>query len=279
MKAQLVISVVLAAGLLSGCVAPSTKVDLKKKQIEATDRTGKAIYGVGRGIIAGDTTVIDPYEAGHDQATAQAMREIDAIRQRLLAQEKALNEFLNTAIDAAGAAVPGGGIGANVAKNLLNRFKMVNDVAATAANDATAAKTDAAGATNRIANLDSQIKSTNQQLDDTRKAFAKLDTDTQSKLGEISKDQLARLESLRNDRAKFEEEFRKELSELGLTTAQIKGLEEKTKGLSTEQIIGLLVAAGAGGALGKTGKSRAQPEIEKLKDKIGEIDKQIVKHG
>src|SRR5207302_1383933 len=87
--------------------------------------------------------------------------------------------------------------------------------ASSAKDDAATAKADASGVKAKITSLDFDLRLTGQQLEEAKRTLAKFDNDTQVKLGEISKDQLLRLDSLKNDRVKFEEEFRKQLTDLG----------------------------------------------------------------
>lgn len=100
--------------------------------------------------------------------------------------------------------------------------------------------------------------------------LAKLSSETTAKLGSLTEDNIAKLATLTNN----DEAFRRELQAAAkLTNAEMAGL----KGMSAEEIMLMLGAAGAataaGGALGKTGKSRSHDDIEKLKDLIAKLPK------
>ena len=92
-----------------------------------------------------------------------------------------------------------------------------------------------------------------------------LDKETALKLAALPADAVKTLEGLKKD----DEAFREKLQELGkFTDAQRKELE----GLSVEEILAILGAMGAatvgGGVLAKAGKSRAQPEIDRLSKEV-----------
>ena len=87
-----------------------------------------------------------------------------------------------------------------------------------------------------------------------------------------TKETFDKLSALRDD----DQEFRRVLQQdLQLTSAEMEGL----KGMSTEQILALLAAAGGaagiGVAGGRGGKSRATPEIEKLRESVSGITASI----
>ncbi len=110
------------------------------------------------------------------------------------------------------------------------------------------------------------------KLGAVEKTLAKLDPSTIAKLEFVSEETMRALEGLKDEDRAFREKLQ---SELQLYNAEMAGLT----GISVEEILALLVAAGsaaaAGGALGKTGKSRGHVEIEKLKDRIDTITTDI----
>lgn len=97
----------------------------------------------------------------------------------------------------------------------------------------------------------------------------------QTRLATVSAEGVRELELLKGDRDAF---LVKLESVAELTAADM----EELKGLSTESIMAMLLAAagaaGAGGLLGKTGKSRGTGEIEKLKDRLDGITTDAALH-
>lgn len=114
-----------------------------------------------------------------------------------------------------------------------------------------------------LASLKDELAAANERL-------AGLDAGTRENLANVSKntEAMRKLESLQDNDKVFREALQKQAN---LTDKEMEGL----KGLSTEEIMAMLAAAGVaaagGGALGKTGKSRGHAEIEKLKDAINDI--------
>ncbi|MEE8106106.1 MAG: hypothetical protein V3T86_11285 [Planctomycetota bacterium] len=95
--------------------------------------------------------------------------------------------------------------------------------------------------------------------------LATLSDSTRDKFASITATQLEKLTELKGDRAKFD----LQLLKIGLKASEVDDL----KGMSTTEIMALLAAAGAGGALGKTGKSRAQVDVDALKEKLAAMNK------
>jgi archaellum component FlaC len=100
----------------------------------------------------------------------------------------------------------------------------------------------------------------------------RLDRETVAKLSSVNAQTLRELERLKGDGLAFREKL---AGDLQLTREAMDAM----KGLTTEEILalvaGTLSAAAAGGALGKTGKSRGSSEIEKIKDRLDAITTDI----
>jgi hypothetical protein len=148
--------------------------------------------------------------------------------------------------------------------------------AADAKKDATDAKEESKSAAKKADALAAELGINKVQLEAARKTLEQLDSDTKVKLQNVSADQIRELAKLKDDREKFNDEFRKTLEALKLDQKQIANIQEKTKGMSTQEILAILAAAGTAGAAGiasaRTGKSRSQPEIDALKSKVTELD-------
>lgn len=138
-----------------------------------------------------------------------------------------------------------------------------------------AAKTEADVAMNKamlvgakVDNVAEAVGNATNKFDEIQKALAELSKETRDKFASATQETFNELTALRTDDAKFRSVLQERLQ---LTNAEMEGL----KGMSTEQILAMLAAAGgatmAGGALGKTGKSRGQADIDALKDELSEL--------
>ncbi len=109
---------------------------------------------------------------------------------------------------------------------------------------------------------------TDARIDETDAKLEALSQSLRDKMASADSATIARLDALKGDEAAFREKLE---ADLKLTPDQLKQLD----GMTTEQIMGLIAsaiaAAGLGGAFGKTGKSRGQADIEKLKDAVNDI--------
>ena len=120
--------------------------------------------------------------------------------------------------------------------------------------------------------LDQRTAIVAKDVDALRAALQQLDQQTVAKLTSVSTQTLKELAALKGDSKAFREKL---AAELQLTRSSMDAM----KGLSTQEIMALLAAAlsaaAAGGALGKTGKSRGSIEIEKLKEKLDAVTTDI----
>ena len=114
-----------------------------------------------------------------------------------------------------------------------------------------------------------ELNSMNRELE---ARLMQLSEKTRSNLASTTADTRAKLESLVNDRQQFDDVLRDELK---LTSAEIEGL----KGMTTNEILALIAAAGGAAGIGiaggRGGKSRSHGDIEKLKDSIGRLTADI----
>jgi hypothetical protein len=155
--------------------------------------------------------------------------------------------------------------------------------ASRARDDAADAKKEAVSSRTKADELATQLGITKAELDSAAKALGRLDPDTKVKL----ENQINELAKFRDDRSKFDEKLQDTLTGLKLTAAQSKEFMEKTKGMTPTEILAILgsaagaatAGAGVGGVLGKTGKSRAQPQIEKLEKTVTDLQHTTLKRG
>lgn len=135
-----------------------------------------------------------------------------------------------------------------------------------------AAKDEADVAMNKAMLVGAKADTVGTALDEIQKALAELSKETRVKFASVTQETFDDLTALRTDDA----EFRRVLQErLQLTSTEMEAL----KGMSTEQILALLAAAGGaagiGVAGGKTGKSRSEPKMEKLAGELEKLAKEV----
>lgn len=120
--------------------------------------------------------------------------------------------------------------------------------------------------------LDQRTGLVSKDVETISATLQRLDRDTVAKLADVSTQTLQELERLKGDGLAFREKL---AGDLQLTREAMDAM----RGLSTEEILALLgsalSAAVAGGALGKTGKSRGSDDIEKIKDRLDAITTDI----
>ena len=106
------------------------------------------------------------------------------------------------------------------------------------------------------------------KANDLATQYADLSKELQGKLANVDVQAATALAGATGDRARFEQLLKDQVK---LTESEIAQLS----GMSTDDIMALIIAAGgatfAGGALGKTGKSRGQVDIERLREQIEEM--------
>lgn len=278
-KSPVLVIAVAAVIMLTGCVSPSEKVALKKNQIQAIDRVPKAIYGSTRAIISGDVTKMDPYETANDQGVAQTLREIDAIHQRLVAQEKMWSEFMNTALDAAGSAVPGSGLGASIAKNFITRIKAAGDVASAAEVEARSAINAAADAKSEgIKAVGMVEKCCDAKLAAIKQDFQELKAQLDKKQSDFSvsfQKEFAQLD--KEQQAKFKENFLALLAQNGASKADLEKATAKSPGE-----LAALVTGGGGISLAALlallrsfGPSRSKDDVDKINQELAVVKAKV----
>ncbi len=146
-----------------------------------------------------------------------------------------------------------------------NRLANVDDAAEEANEDIAALRED-------TSNLDQRAALVEKDVDILQNTLTQLDRETVAKLSDVSAETVRALETLKGDGKAFRQKLE---TELRLTREAMDAL----KGLTPEEIMALLAAAvsaaAAGGALGKTGKSRGAAEMEKIKERLDAVTTDI----
>lgn len=146
-----------------------------------------------------------------------------------------------------------------------NRLANVDDAAEEANEDIAALRED-------TSNLDQRAALVEKDVDILQNTLTQLDRETVAKMAEVSAETVRALDTLKGDGKAFRQKLE---TELQLTREAMDTL----KGLTPEEIMALLAAAvsaaAAGGALGKTGKSRGSAEMEKIKERLDAVTTDI----
>ena len=297
MKKLIIFLVCTAAIALYGCANEQHTREYVQTGTESVNQISKSIIGAKRAELADDPAILDTYEKDIDNVIAQ-QRTLFAQLKQEIEQEKQQREALVSALGSiAIEALPAGSSAIQVAKAIGFKINTAEDNAIKATNEKTkevettandnkkviaalSVTTDGIAKDtkileSRIANIET---STDELLEEkyavrtdfavAKERFNSLSTSMQEKLSQVPESVIQDLTKLKADDEAFRDKLQRELQ---ITDAQMESL----KGLSTEEILGLLAAAGvatgAGGALAKTGKSRGSAEIENLRKDILEL--------
>jgi hypothetical protein len=267
-------------GLLGGCQFHEMLHDRTVMRVnENTDKGFKEVAGELKVIAPSDK--LQELQAVVDKQNTR-IAEDEKFTKDLF--EKARSEYLKKVefveeLAGAAATAVGGPGGAALGQKIVAGFEKLVGVSKDAADTAKVVETHTQ-AVSKIASDVTDLKATiarnRDELDqlvarnpDLKAKFDALDVTLKDKLAAVRgtmDDQIAKiLKDNPNDAAKVREEIEKILGDRGFTRQEIDGL----KGISTNELLLILLgsgaAAGTGGILAKTGKSRSQPEIDGLK--------------
>lgn len=227
---------------------------------------------MGKAIEAHDDNMTEQHKIQTPEVAAELDAQRELFTQRMAELDKQLAEaraeqdrmwqmILKNGGDIVKGALQIAGVPSVVTDMLMPKIDAAKDEADVAMNKAmlVGAKADTVA---------SAVSDAMEELDEIQQALARLSDETRDKFASVTQDTMDRLSALRTDDAEFRRVLQQDLQ---LTAAEMEGL----KGMSTEQILALLAAAGGaagiGVAGGRGGKSRAQPEIEKLKESVAGI--------
>lgn len=202
--------------------------------------------------------VKDNYESlseQHKKMHPEAAADIDKLKAEYAAKFEKLQERNDNIHSAVG----------EVVRELASRFANLapgGSVASYVAGVVVTASDKAEAKTDKVA-TDAKDARTTMKTDAEKARTAMLASFTT-----VRADTFAKLDSLKEDRAAFEQTLRDEVK---LTPEQLENLN----GMTTEQIMAMIAAAvgaaGAGGVLAKTGKSRSHGAIDKINERLDTI--------
>lgn len=280
-----------------GCLSGSRVNELSTEGIEAINNVPRTIIGAARSAPNANQGVLDTYEGAlENRISAQAGR-LQEMHDQLVAEEKAWKDALmgiaQTVASAVGIQIPGG---ASLQDSLTAAFGQIKkDTKATADEAVKPVEGKLVAMATRLTDAEKYLTELKDKFKDTKaeqekaafeffKSFDKetetklqnffreMEQETKQKLAAVSTDTMEKLKAAKEDREKFEKLL---ADEAKLTPDEI----QKFKGFTTEQIIALIGAAGAavaaGIAGGRSGKSRSQPEIDDLYDKLSALTTDI----
>lgn len=300
MKKLIIILICAAAILLSGCAftSPEQTHGYATQGIDAIDRNTEANLNIARA-----NPTLDPVKVAEAGKTFEDQREsyreaFEQIRKQI-EEEKQQREAIVTALGSiAIEALPAGSSALQVAKAIGLKIDTAADKKIEAANEKTKEVETTANDNKKViaalsVTTDGIVKdtkilesrmasietSTEELLEEksavrtdfavAKEKFNSLSTSMQEKLSQVPESVIQDLTKLKADDEAFRDKLQRELQ---ITDAQMESL----KGLSTEEILGLLAAAGAatgaGGALAKTGKSRGAGEIDALRRELAKVE-------
>lgn len=301
MKRPIIYIICLSGLVLSGCAftSPELTHEYVDHGIKAIDRNTEM-----RLAIAQANPDLDPVKVA--EAASSFEKQIESIDKAFneirkeIAEEKRQREnivaaFASLAIET----LPAGSSALTVAKALGFKIDTATDKALIAANEKTEEvetivsdnkvkidnlTNDTKGITKDTKNLKDRIDKIEEDtetltdekdavehdLEIARLKFDSLSTSLQEKLGKVPESLIADLTKLKADDAAFREKLQRELQ---LTDAEMESL----KGVTTEQILGLLIAAsaatGAGRYLTTHGPSREHDDIRNLRTDLTVLSK------
>ncbi len=302
---KLIIYIICSAVLaLSGCAftSPEQTHGYATQGIDAIDRNTQANLNIAQA-----NPALDPVKVAEAGKTFEDQREsyreaFEQIRKQIEEEKRQREAIVSALASIAIEAIPAGSSALQVAKAV--GFKI--DTAADKAIEAANAKTEEvevtandnkeeiatlAGTTDEITkdigDFGEKLDKIEVEIGDLKKdkitndidlALAKktlesLDPATQEKLSNVPENVIVELTKLKADDAAFREQFQRELQ---LTNEQM----ESMKGLTTDKLIALLVAAGAatgvGGLTGKfTGKAAATSGPSRGAEKLDQLGKEL----
>ena len=246
---------ILLSILVPGCISHKQTEEFVNVGKQSVDNIPRAIIGAARAQLGANQAVLDAYERDITARIAAQDAAMNEIKNRIEEQEKAWKDFVLVVAQAAGSSIPGGG---PIVGNFVRALGKTRDDAATYA-DKVKTETERK-LVDKIAAMKSEMRAA------TEARLAQLDKETLLKFAGIEKEHLVELEKLKGDDKAFRAMLQQKAK---LTEAEMEAL----KGFSTDELMAMLLAASgaaaAGGALGKTGRSRAQSQIDAIHARLG----------
>lgn len=262
-------------GLMAGCATPVQVMEARNNVIDevhtGTNKVLTAVDQHDKGDHAGVTKTAQQYAADVEIMKKQMADEMEKLKAAQI-DIRDITSWVQTGLGTAAQVAAG---------NYGGALQTVNEAwKAQAQTKAEAAKakqeTDDLIAKRHEEAL-KEVKETRTELkvdmEKLRAMYNTLSLDTQTKLAAVDPARLQDLVKLNAaDPAKLKLEVLNELDKMGVNAEDRKKLE----GLSTEELVALIVAAGAGagggGLLSKVGKSRASDKIDELNTRVAKVE-------
>ena len=127
---RMVVGMIICLGvvIVTGCTTTQEQTaDYVESGTSSVNQITRAIYASARAQVAGDLSVIDPYEQDFDTFRAQQSANFVAIRKEIEEQQLKLDGFLNAIVSVAATAVPGGSLAQGAAGIIMNRIQKTGD--------------------------------------------------------------------------------------------------------------------------------------------------------
>jgi hypothetical protein len=241
----------------SGCIASGSDVATSTAELtKQHEHLEQTIGEVGKGVVAGDKDRVEAIAAKALAEAKDATKKADDALNAAIKHEGSIKGIVGDVARVVDDIATGGRIGKaidRVADRVESVTSKVDTVATGLESEQANRKAGETVTSARVGGVEAAVKTLNDGIVDRLKALSEEDKRT--------------LEQVQNDRERFFDELSKRAS---LTTEEKKELQQK--GLSTTEIIGLIGAGSvAAGAAGKMGKSRSQPEIDRLKEDVATL--------
>ena len=299
---RLIIYIICSAGLaLSGCASKEQTRKYVKQGTASVNQVTRALYGSARSHPGANQEVLDEYERDFEIFRSQQRSEFAKLKKEI-EEEKLQREALVSALASlAIELLPAGAPALKVAKALGIKIDDAAGKALLAANEKTEEVRMTAnnnkeeigaltGATEGIAkdtgNIEDKLDKMEMEIGVLKEGKIAIDKDfalaqvtlksldavAQEKLGNVQQSVLAELERLKDDGAAFRVLLKESAQ---LTNEEMKALQ----GMSTGELITLLAAAsaaaGTGGLLGKTGRSRGAGKMDDLTIELAKVEARL----
>ena len=281
-----VFEISLSPLVLAGCLATESSVrDAERNLAEAVEESHRSISDQHVKQEVGDIGGIKERMAAAETKLHETVVRAEEQYQRAEQTERALTDLGRIAL-VAGDLATGGRVG-QIFDAVNTRVEDARKSVDTMDSMVADTRTQVSDVKTELARHATSIDKVQDSVADLERTLARLDESTRDKIAAASKD-IGALVQAKDDRERFNAEVKTYLENAGLSREEIRKFREATSGLSTEEIIALIAAAGVGvgGGAGASrfGKSRSKAEIDRiekekneLRDKVTALETRVVR--